>query len=196
MDLHSILKKFERSIDLDVNKKHKNGRRRRKRKRRRKGNNQSIRNVLQCKSATKVKKRCKKRTAHTDKCWIHLAKEDNLRVKPSLINNGGKGLFAWKKPFKKNAKISTYTGRRLSKSDVDRKYGEDIAEYVICHRNNCVDANYTTDNAARFANDSRGSAFKDNAFLKGHKNFRLEAKKKIKPNQEILTSYGKGYWTK
>ena len=36
-----------------------------------------------------LKKKCK-RTAHTPKCWIHLANEDNLRVKPSNIPNAGK----------------------------------------------------------------------------------------------------------
>ena len=50
--------------------------------------------------ATHKKKRCLKRTAHTSKCWIHLANEDNLRIKPSNIQNAGKGLFSWKKPFK------------------------------------------------------------------------------------------------
>ena len=61
---------------------------------------QSIRDVLQCKSNT-VKKRCRKRTAHTSKCWIHLAKENNLRIKKSNIPNSGKGLFSWKNPFKR-----------------------------------------------------------------------------------------------
>ena len=28
------------------------------------------------------------------KCWIHLGKEDNLRIKKSLISNAGLGLFS------------------------------------------------------------------------------------------------------
>ena len=61
---------------------------------------QSTCDVFQCKSNT-VKKRCRKRTAHTSKCWIHLAKENNLRIKKSNIPNSGKGLFSWKNPFKR-----------------------------------------------------------------------------------------------
>ena len=33
------------------------------------------------------------------KCWIHLAKQDNLRIKPSGIINGDKGLYSWKNQY-------------------------------------------------------------------------------------------------
>ena len=140
--------------------------------------------------------RCKKRTAHTNKCWIHLATQDNLRIKPSNIANVGKGLFAWKKEFKKGSKISKYTGRRLNKYQIDLKYGDETAEYAICNDNKCVDSTYTTDAAARFANDARKTKFKNNAILTGKNNFALKAKANIQPHQEVLTSYGKEYWVK
>ena len=57
---------------------------------------QSIRKSKQCIAETLYQRRCRKRTAHTHKCWIHLAKQDNLRIKPSGIINGGKGLYSWK----------------------------------------------------------------------------------------------------
>ena len=70
------------------------------------------------------KKRCLKRTAHTSKCWIHLANEDNLRIKPSNIQNAGKGLISWKKPFKRSQIIDKYTGEKTTLKKLDAKYGK------------------------------------------------------------------------
>lgn len=161
--------------------------------------NQSIRKSQQCISQTLQRRQCKKRTAHTQKCWIHLAKYDNLRIKPSNIPNAGKGLFAWKKSIPRDKKISPYTGRLMSQRAIDAKYGDGLAEYAICDRGNCIDANYTTDAAARFANDARGTAYRKNADLRGsgrRYNFYLKSTKRIKPHQEIFTSYGADYWNK
>lgn len=83
---------------------------------------QSIRKSQQCVSNTLKEQRCRKRTAHTPKCWIHLAKQNNLRIKPSNIPSAGKGLFAWKKSIPRNTLISKYTGRKISKKELDRKY--------------------------------------------------------------------------
>ena len=58
-------------------------------RRRRKTPKQSIRKSQQCVSNTLKEQRCRKRTAHTQKCWIHLAKQNNLRIKPSNIPNAG-----------------------------------------------------------------------------------------------------------
>ena len=150
---------------------------------------QSIRKSQQCIADTLKQQRCRKRTAHTPKCWIHLAKQDNLRIKPSNIINGGKGLFSWKKPIVCGAIISM--GRHCTKKQIDQKYGNMHADYTVCNkRGKCIDANRTTDAAARFVNDSRGTSFQDNAKLKGNKMFRLKATKKIQPHREIFTSYG------
>ena len=54
---------------------------------------------MRCTSQTQNGKRCKNRTRKSHKCWIHLGKEDNLRIKPSTIPNAGLGLFSYKKPF-------------------------------------------------------------------------------------------------
>lgn len=70
-----------------------------------------------------------------------------------------------------------------------------MAKYALCNQPGiCVDANHTTDAAARFANDSRGSPFQNNAKIKGENVFRLKAIKKIPPHREIFTSYGHEYW--
>jgi hypothetical protein len=156
---------------------------------------QSIRKSQQCVSNTLKEQRCRKRTAHTPKCWIHLAKQNNLCIKPSNILNAGKGLFAWKKPIPRNTLISKYTGRKISKKDLDRKYGKGRADYAICNqRGRCVDATYTTDSAARFVNDSQGTSFRNNSRIKGNQIFGLKATKTIPPNNEIFTSYGREYW--
>jgi hypothetical protein len=156
---------------------------------------QSIRKSKQCIAETLYQRRCRKRTAHTHKCWIHLAKQDNLRIKPSNIINGGKGLYSWKKSIPRGAVISKYTGRQRTKQQLDKKYGDAVAKYALCNaRGRCVDANHTTDAAARFANDARNTPFKNNSIIQGNRRFRLKASKRILPHREIFTSYGDEYW--
>lgn len=161
---------------------------------------QSIRNVLQCKSNTVKKERCRKRTAHTKKCWIHLAKENNLRIKKSTIPNAGKGLFAWKNRFNPKKTIIEYTGHKTNQEALDRRYGQDCnANYSICdNADNCLDADLSTYSAARFANNGkRKSKYKNNSYFTydPYKDkYFLESSKRIKPNEEILADYGKNYW--
>ena len=92
---------------------------------------QSIRKSKQRIADTLRNKRCLKRTAHTPKCWIHLAKQDNLRIKPSQIINGGKGLFSWKRAIQKGKIISKYTGRKRTKHQLDQKYSDAVAKYAF-----------------------------------------------------------------
>ena len=162
---------------------------------RRKTAKQSIRKSQQCVSNTLKEQRCRKRTAHTPKCWIHLSRQNNLRIKPSNIPSAGKGLFTWKKSIPRNKLISKYTGRKLSKKEIDRKYKKGRADYAVCNsKGRCVDATYTTDAAARFVNNSRGTSFRNNSRIKGNQVFGLKATKTIPPNNEIFTSYGREYW--
>ncbi|CAB3978030.1 SET domain-containing [Paramuricea clavata] len=156
---------------------------------------QSIRRSQRCIADTLKKQQCKKRTAHTKKCWIHLAKQDNLRIKPSNIISGGKGLYSWKKQIPRGKNISKFTGRITTKEELDQLYGDVTAKYAVCNRRGkCINSNYTTDGAARFANDARKTPFKNNAQIRGRQILRLKASKKIPPHQEIFTSYGREYW--
>ena len=162
-----------------------------------KKNNQSIRKSQQCVASTLKDKQCRKRTAHTEKCWIHLAQQNNLRIKPSHIIGGGKGLYTWKKKIPRGSTIGKYTGRQITKKQLDQRYGGNVtAKYAVCNRRGqCIDSNYTTDGAPRFANDARKTPFQNNAKIKGPRTiFCLKASKTIPPNQEIFTSYGKEYW--
>jgi hypothetical protein len=157
---------------------------------------QSIRKSQQCVANTLKDKQCRKRTAHTEKCWVHLAKQNNLRIKPSHLIGAGKGLYTWKRTIPRGTTIGKYTGRRVTQNQLDRQYGAATAKYAICNRRGqCIDSNYTTDAAPRFANDARKTPFQNNSKIKGTRTtFRLKASKTIPPNQEILTSYGKAYW--
>jgi hypothetical protein len=156
---------------------------------------QSIRKSKQCASDTLLHRRCRKRTAHSPKCWIHLEKQNNLRIKPSSLINGGKGLYNWKKPIRKGSIISKYTGRYRTKQQIDKKYGDGRADYALCNsRGRCIDANHTTDGAARFVNDARNSPFQHNSVMRGDQMFRLKATAKIPSHNEIFTSYGREYW--
>ena len=58
------------------------------------------------------------------KCWIHLANENNLRIKPSNIPNAGKGLFSWKKTIKSKQFIEEYTGEKTTLKKLNDKYGK------------------------------------------------------------------------
>ena len=152
---------------------------------------------MRCEGFTLKNERCKKRTSMTNLCWIHLGKKLNLRVKKSNISNAGKRLFAYKKSIPKNKKIADYTGRHLTSSHVIAKYGDGLAEYVICDNGKCVDSNKTTDKVGRYANDARNSRFKYNSFLAGKNDkFYLKSGKRIRPHQEIFTDYGDEYWEK
>lgn len=91
----------------------------------------------------------RKRTAYTKKCWIHLAKQDNLHIKPSNVAGAGKGLFTWKRAIQRGDVISKYTGRKHTKNQLDKKYGDGRANYAVCNSwGNCIDASHTTDAAA------------------------------------------------
>ena len=192
-----VLREWQDDIERDVRREEKNRKRlRREQKQQQRANllrykKYSQRDVVQCKSKTLKNARCKKRTAKSKKCWIHLGKEDNLRIKKSTLPNAGEGLFAYKKRFRKNKTIGAYRGKKMTKRQIDRKYGEYTAPYALCiNKRKCRDAYKTTDCAARYSNDARNKRLTNAKFV----DFKLKAGKRIKPNEEIFTHYGKGYW--
>ena len=157
---------------------------------------------LRCKSMTLKNTRCKKITKRTDKCWIHLLKNDNLRIKKSSLPNAGLGLFAGRKKINKSESLGYYTGRRIKNKCLDKYYPKtNLAPYAICEsgRKNarCINANFSTDAAARYANDAMLKS-KTNMDIKnvGKRKYRPRAFaiKNIKPNEEIYYFYGPQYW--
>lgn len=91
------------------------------------------------------------------RCWIHLAYESNLRIKPSGIPNAGLGLFSYKKPFKQYHRLRRYTGRRTTSKALERKYKGYTPPNTICagmrDSSQCIDANRLTDGPLRYANN-------------------------------------------
>jgi len=157
---------------------------------------QAIKECQRCKATTKAGHRCKNRTCRGKYCWQHLKKGQGLRVKPSEIAGAGFGLFTTK-PFKKNEKIVDYTGERVSRAEIDRRYVGTTGQYVLCEGNRpksrCVDARKTNSGAGRYANDARGSNQRNNArFLQ--RGFGIKASRNIPVGREVLVSYGRGYW--
>ena len=79
----------------------------------------------------------------------------------------------------------------MTKRQIDRKYGRYTAAYTLCkNKQKCRDAYKTTDCATRYSNDARNKRLTNAKFI----DFKLKANKGIKPNEEIFTHYGKGYW--
>ena len=157
---------------------------------------------VRCKSMTSKNVRCKKITRRTNQCWIHLLKNNNLRIKKSLIPKAGLGLFAGKKKKNKRQSLGYYTSRRIRNKSLDKYYPKtNLAPYAICEsgRKNakCINANFSTDAAARYANDIMSKP-KTNMDIKnvGNRKYRPKAfaTKEIKPHEEIYYFYGPQYW--
>lgn len=154
----------------------------------------------QCQARTKAGTRCKMNTCRQyPYCWIHLKSIDKLQVKNSTIRDAGKGLFyVGKKAFPKDKKITEYSARTISlqpnpRTDYDLKVSD--GRYL--------DSTNPLNYVGRYINDARGTGKSTNVrFTKGtriyEKNNRfivpIYSKKKIKPNTELLMSYGRTYW--
>lgn len=71
-------------------------------------------------------------------CYQHITSSMNLKIKPSTLPNGGKGLFAWSPQtpfvFDKDDIICEYDGEFISRSTLDNRYGEYTAPYAIAIR--------------------------------------------------------------
>jgi hypothetical protein len=148
-------------------------------------------------------RRCARQTVVTHPmCWQHTLITEGLRVRPSKIVQAKKGLWTARR-FKKGDLINEYKGVHLSQQQVDSKYGEYTAPYVVCNGNACIDAcNPVRSSVARYANDCRSINRKNkecsgnNARLYVMRNGRqgLKATMSILPNREIFASYGRQYW--
>jgi hypothetical protein len=157
---------------------------------------QSVYKSNQCIAmADSTKQRCKLRTARGRKCRHHALRDDNLRVKSSNVAAAGLGLFTGAKPMKKGASIP-YTGEDLSRAAVDRRYGDETAQYTLCRSNtHCRDARRTDEPGyARWINDSRFTTHRNNVRLTSA--YTAKATRNIPPNTELFASYGREYWGK
>eukprot|EP01052_Picozoa_sp_SAG31_P023705 SAG31_NODE_1972_length_6762_cov_16.244635_3_plen_160_part_00 len=155
----------------------------------------SLKECSQCMANTKEGRRCKNRTCKSGLCWIHLKRDKGLRIKPSSVQGLGQGLFVTKR-FQKNERITKYTGERLSRAAIDRRYpGDIVAQYTLCSGNSptsqCIDARKTNSGAGRYANTARGTGQRNNA--KFTRNFNIKATRNIQPNSEVFVGYGREF---
>ena len=117
---------------------------------------------------------CKNSTKKSSYCWIHASKgipgviKDKLfkyRIKPSLISNGGQGLFLDKtsEPIEKDTMMNLYEGTFTTKKELNKKYGKHgLADRTLCtSRKGCVNAELT-DLPGSYANDCIFSKYKCN----------------------------------
>lgn len=126
-----------------------------------------------------------------------------LTVKNSRIKGAGKGLFTTSR-IRKGDIIVEYRGIKSTWDVALRKYKGDIkaARYLFhVSNNNTIDAQFTPDELARYANDAaapiKGAnhGFKNNScyqVIKGKPY--IVAEKNIEAGEEIFVDYSGDYW--
>jgi SET domain-containing protein len=126
-----------------------------------------------------------------------------LYLKKSLIPGAGKGLFV-KNEIKKGEIVCEYEGEIVPWSVCEKRAEQGHEGYAFfITKNRCVDAYFTKEAIARYANDAKGigrvEGLKNNTQYEiktrqGEKRVFIVAIKNIKPNDEVLVDYGKEYW--
>ena len=122
-----------------------------------------------------------------------------LKVKKSQLPSAGKGLYTLE-DIKKGENIVEYLGEIVPWKVCAQRAKEDKGGYVLFVNNNhCIDAYFTKDAIARYANDARGLSRVEG--LKNNCRYELEkkrgyivARRNIKAGEEIFVDYGKDYW--
>ncbi len=156
-----------------------------------------------CVAHTKTGQPCRRRTLRGHHCGDHTRMLQRLGIAPSKIAKAGFGLFVAKKavPFKKGETIVRYTGDHVAIDPEARDHGGPY--FLEINRRLAVDAARTNTALGRWANaptgakTARGGRLRPNAKLvvdPGRKQGRLTALKTIGPGEEVLVSYGPGYF--
>jgi SET domain-containing protein len=123
----------------------------------------------------------------------------DLVVKRSKLPKAGKGLYT-KRDIKKGERFVEYLGEVVTEAELDRRAEKDIYGYAFfITKNKCIDAFYTPDELARYANDAKGltkiKGLNNNCSYVVYKNSGwIAAEKNIKAGEEIFVSYGSEYW--
>ncbi len=156
-----------------------------------------------CTATTAKGQPCKNTTVKNfPACWIHLKQQAGLQVKKSEIPGAGDGLFFMgkkdKKPFPAKKKITNYSGKTITTSE------NPDSDYVLkIGKNRYLDSAPKDTHPGRYINDPRGTNKRANVrFSTGQQIYDVDGRKaipiistrKIKPNTELLTRYGKSYW--
>jgi uncharacterized protein len=123
--------------------------------------------------------------------------EKHLLIKRSKIPQAGKGLFTTI-DIKKGTLIVEYKGRVTTWKEIQHDKNFNAYVYYI-NRNRVIDAKPFKQHLGRYANDANGIAklkgVRNNSSYKVRNNkVFIKAIKHITAGEEILVSYGKGYW--
>jgi SET domain-containing protein len=132
--------------------------------------------------------------------------ESYVEIRDSTLINAGKGVFAKKNIFKETI-IGQYSGKVLLKKELDKKYGDNVAPYVlsvICrssincgkvyryHKHKLFIDGESCGHWTRYINDGPHSGINANvAFLEDGKVISLT---NIEKGEEIFVDYGDEYW--
>jgi len=125
----------------------------------------------------------------------------NLFVKESTLPNCGKGLFTTV-DIKKGMLIVEYKGEKITWAEGLKRNENHVFQspylFYISSKN-CIDAEYTLEALARYANDAKGhtkvKGLNNNAEYAVIKRVPyIMATKNIKAGEEIFVSYGEDYW--
>lgn len=124
-----------------------------------------------------------------------------LIIKKSKIPRAGKGLFTTS-PIRKGDLVVEYKGEKLSWAQCLKRYGKNInnARYLyFVSSKNSIDAQNTTKELARYANDAEG--FNGKKGLKNNSEYtnikgvpHIIATADIARGAEILVDYSGDYW--
>ena len=159
---------------------------------------------MQCEATNKNGNQCTKRCViGVPYCWIHLQYQYKLKIKPSTIENGGLGLFAFDKKagnqpiFEKGQKIIKYVGEQVTREELDDRYGDDhiyTAPYAIqVNKNLFLDSALIRGVGSLANHSSKRLANCEFTNPNRNKEIYLRATKPIYHNDEILVNYNNQY---
>ncbi|MFK8057675.1 MAG: SET domain-containing protein [Saprospiraceae bacterium] len=131
---------------------------------------------------------------------IQAPESDYLYVKPSQIENAGKGLFTAVDIYEDEV-ISLFKGEILSSQVADLRVAQGDDQYFIILLNGQIMDSKHVDCYAKYANDAEGfskGSFKNNAMitLDDEDNVCIMATRYIETGEEVFCGYGKPYWKK
>lgn len=125
--------------------------------------------------------------------------DKDLIVKKSQLPKAGKGLFT-KRDIKKGERFIEYLGEIINEKELQKRADNDIYGYTFyINKNKCIDAYYTPQFIARYANDAKGLSRKEGVknnccYDIWKKRGWIQAERNIKSGEEIFVDYGKEYW--
>lgn len=148
-------------------------------------------------------------------CWYHLQQKEDIKIKEG---RHGKGVFAWDKSnsnrrgahvdnktvFRAGDKITEYTGEKISKRQVDERYGPGdtvTAPYGLqlpdgkIEDGACKRGSGTIFNHSRYAREQKAKLSYSRK-MEGNRyvyNGVIRATKPIKNGEEIFVNYGNDY---